>query len=91
MQENNGVGLFDIEIGENKRYEADGSGVERFLDVNQVAEFLGISRSSVYAFAKSGLLPRQKKFGRSSRWSLCELQKYAQTAPQGAYGQGGEK
>ena len=59
---------------------------DKFLTVKQVAKLLGISRASVYGWAKSGTFPPQRKFSRSSRWSEREILQWAESRPMGAHG-----
>jgi excisionase family DNA binding protein len=65
-------------------------GEDRYLTVKQVAERLGVGKSSVFDWAKRGVFPRQKKFGTTSRWSLAEVEAWIASRPTGAYGEGGK-
>ena len=62
---------------------------DRFLTVKEVADRLGVGRSSVFDWAKRGVFPKQKKFGTTSRWSLVEVEAWIAAQPVGAYGEGG--
>jgi prophage regulatory protein len=60
--------------------------VQKLLNVNEVAERLGVCRASVYAFARRDDFPKQIKLGRCSRWSEDEVVAWVESAPRGAYG-----
>lgn len=47
---------------------------QRYFDVKDLAKRYGVSRVSIYNRAKSGVLPKGIKFGRSRRWSLEEIE-----------------
>ena len=41
-----------------------------FININEVAEYLGVSRMTVYNMVKDGQLPQGRKFRGSRRWDL---------------------
>jgi len=61
---------------------------DRYITIKEIVERLGISRASIYSWAKTGLFPKQKKLGSSSRWSLQEIEEWVKNRPKGAYGEG---
>ena len=79
-------GTFNVDISDS--YVE--TGTDTYLNVKDVARFLGIGRSTVFLWAKGGVIPPQRKFGRVSRWSLRELEQWLKGVPRGAYGKGGE-
>lgn len=79
--------LVENNVNASSRTEMAASEItDHFLSVHEVATRLNVSKSSVFAWAKAGVIPPQRKFGRSSRWSLCELNEWIDKTPQGAYG-----
>lgn len=48
----------------------------RLLDVQQVADLLGVSGRHVYRLADSGRMPRPLRLGGSVRWNIAEIQKW---------------
>lgn len=75
-------------MNENLRPHSDH---DTFLSVNEVAVLLNVSKSTIFAWSKEGVMPKQKKFGRCARWSRKGLEEWINTLPQGAYGKGGNK
>ena len=47
--------------------------IATLMNVNQVAEFLGVSVRQVWNLRTEGLLPQPVRLGRSSRWRRSEL------------------
>ena len=60
---------------------------DRFLTVGEVSKRLNVARSTVFYWAKKGVMPRQIKLGRTSRWSSMELEAWLKERPRGAYGE----
>lgn len=47
---------------------------DRLIPLSEVSRLLGISKTSVWAHVRSGLLPAPLKFGpRMSRWRLSDI------------------
>ena len=44
------------------------------LTAQEVAEYFGVTRQTVYNWIKSGLLPEPIKLGRLSRWRLVDIE-----------------
>jgi predicted DNA-binding transcriptional regulator AlpA len=61
---------------------------DRYITIKEVTDRLEVCKASIYSWAKSGLFPKQKKFGSSSRWSLQEIEEWLKNRPKGAYGEG---
>ena len=55
---------------------------QKLLKPEQVAEILGVTKTSVYRYAKQGLLPYHQ-FGRSVRFSEEDLAKFLKRTRQG--------
>ena len=47
-----------------------------FININEVAEYLGVSRMTVYNMVKDGQLPQGRKFRGSRRWDFEELKDF---------------
>ena len=48
---------------------------EQYLKDKEVADFYGISKSTVYRWVKKGLLPKSRRIGiRTSRWKKSEIE-----------------
>jgi excisionase family DNA binding protein len=60
---------------------------DRYINIREVMERLGLSKATIYSWAKAGTFPKQKKFGCSTRWSLHEIEEWVKTRPKGAYGE----
>ena len=69
------------------RLEGDSEEEDRLLTVKEVAEMLQVCDATVYRWAKYEDFPKQKKFGRASRWSKREMNEYQRTRKIGAYGE----
>ncbi|CCO24004.1 helix-turn-helix transcriptional regulator [Maridesulfovibrio hydrothermalis] len=48
---------------------------DRFINITEVCQMFGISRTTVYRDIQAGVLPQPMKIGRRSRWSQNELEK----------------
>lgn len=57
-------------------------GIQLYLDLKSVMERFKVSASSVYTWISCGQFPAPKKFGRSSRWKLSELEAWEAAQPQ---------
>ena len=53
--------------------------LEQYLNANQLAQSLGLSRSAIYGLMRKGELPHGIKIGRSRRWSIKDIQATLQT------------
>jgi predicted DNA-binding transcriptional regulator AlpA len=54
-----------------------------FLDTPQAAEFLGLSRKTLERWRWAGQGPRWHKLGGAVRYSLAELERFAQASLRG--------
>ena len=55
---------------------------DRFLTCAQLAEMLGVTRKTIYAWSRSGTLPRPRKLGkRLSRWLWAEVEECLERMP----------
>ena len=52
----------------------------RFININEVAEYLGLSRMTVYNMVKDGQLPQGRKFRGARRWDIEELKSFLKEA-----------
>ena len=61
---------------------------EGLLSSDEVAKMVGISKPSVFLWAKSRQngFPQQLKLGRLSRWRASEVEEWLNSRPRGAYG-----
>ena len=48
--------------------------LEQYLNANQLAQSLGISRGAIYSLMRKGIIPPGLKIGRSRRWSIKDIQ-----------------
>ena len=55
----------------------------KFLTATQLAQALGICKSTVFAFVRRGLLPRGVLIGHCRRWSLSEVKTALQAMKEG--------
>ena len=55
--------------------------VSRYVSAKELAALLSVSRKTVYAWARNGLLPLPVKFGPRSRWYLPDVEKALATKP----------
>jgi len=44
------------------------------LNVKQLAERLGVAQSTIWNYAKNGVLPKPLKLGQLSRWDASEVE-----------------
>ena len=51
----------------------------RFIDLDEVMDMVGLSRSTVYEKIKEGVFPAPVKQGYLSRWVESEVREYQQT------------
>ena len=50
---------------------------DHYIDKKKVADFFGVSCSTVYRWARTGVLPRPEKIGmRTSRWKKSEIEEW---------------
>ena len=61
---------------------------DRYITIHEIIDMLNICRTSIYTWSKNGYFPKPRKFGRASRWSLKEIEDWAQNRPVGSYGEG---
>jgi excisionase family DNA binding protein len=52
--------------------------VERLLDVNEVADRLGVSKDTVYIMVAENRFPKPLKIGARTRWPVREFNAYVQ-------------
>lgn len=52
------------------------SAIDKYVNIKELAEYLGMSRMAVYKFAKEGKLPRGVKIGDCRRWNLEEVKEF---------------
>lgn len=48
---------------------------ENFVNTKQVAQYLGVTKATVFNLAKQGIIPNGYKLGRNLRWKLSEIEK----------------
>ena len=48
--------------------------LDRFLKPVELAKALGVSRCTVYALVRKGVLPQGVRLGRSRRWRVADIQ-----------------
>lgn len=51
----------------------------RFIDLDEVMDMVGLSRSTVYDKIKEGVFPAPVKQGHLSRWVESEVREYQQS------------
>ncbi len=51
----------------------------RFIDLDEVMDMVGLSRSTVYEKIKEGVFPAPVKQGHLSRWVESEVREYQQS------------
>ena len=49
----------------------------RYLRAREVAERLGVGRTTIYRFARCGDFPKGLKFGNSRRWDIRDVDAWA--------------
>lgn len=54
---------------------------DRYVSIKTVIEQFGISRTSIYKWMSEGRFPKARKFGRTSRWALSEVETWANESP----------
>ncbi len=57
--------------------------IEGYITVNEIAELLQVSRSTLYALIQRGKFPAGVKIGHSRRWHVRELNEYLASVSQG--------
>jgi len=50
--------------------------IDKYVDANGLAEYLGVSRMTVYNMLKAGQLPQGERFRRSRRWNLDDIREF---------------
>ena len=50
--------------------------MDRYLNIKEVGEYLGLSRMTVYNMVKDGQLPQGRKFRGARRWDFEELKDF---------------
>jgi excisionase family DNA binding protein len=54
--------------------------IDGLMTDKEVAELLGVSRTSVWKYVLAGQIPKPIKFGRMSRFPVSEISKAIETA-----------
>ena len=54
--------------------------MDRYLNIQEVSEYLGLSRMTVYNMVKNGELPQGYKFRGARRWNFEELKDFLKGA-----------
>lgn len=52
------------------------SAIDKYVNLEELAQYLGMSRTAVYKFAKEGKLPQGIKIGDCRRWNLDEVKEF---------------
>lgn len=55
---------------------------QTYLNAQEIAAHLGISRSGIYSLMKSSHFPSPIKFGRLSRWKVDDLKQWLNSQEQ---------
>ena len=56
--------------------------LDTYVTVSEVAQFLHVSRVTVYNLVRKGLLPSGLKIGNNRRWKLSEIKEALEKAQQ---------
>jgi excisionase family DNA binding protein len=52
---------------------------DRMINVEQLADFLRVTRGTIYRMIRDGKLPQSNRFGKGHQWLESELQKHFST------------
>lgn len=52
--------------------------IDKLVDLQRIADYLGISQRHAYNLVARGILPPPIKLGRSSRWRLADIRTFVE-------------
>ena len=50
--------------------------MDKYVNAGELAEYLGVSRMTVYNMLKDGQLPEGARFRKSRRWNLDDVREF---------------